>query len=78
MTSIASDTSIAEMSLDEIRKRGLEALARALGPAGMIRFLQQFDNGSGDYTAERHQWLSDDIDEILQQMKSNSAPTKTE
>ena len=24
----------------------------------MVRFLQQFEMGSGDYTAERWQWLS--------------------
>jgi hypothetical protein len=23
----------------------------------MIRFMQQFELGSGDYTQERHQWL---------------------
>ncbi len=39
--------------LDEIRRAGLEALHRELGPVGMVRFLQQFENGSGDYTAER-------------------------
>jgi hypothetical protein len=41
--------------------RALEALARELGPVGMVRFLQQFESGSGDYTAERRQWL-DKID----------------
>lgn len=45
------------MALDEIRRAGLEALARELGTVGMIRFLQQFETGQGDYTAERHQWL---------------------
>jgi len=43
--------------LEEIRRLGLEALARQLGPVGMARFLQQFETGAGDYTAERHQWL---------------------
>ncbi len=41
----------------QIRRRGLQALAKALGPVGMVRFLQQFDSGSGDYTKERPQWL---------------------
>lgn len=45
------------MPLEEIRRLGLEALTRQLGPVGMIRFLQQFETGRGDYTAERHQWL---------------------
>ncbi|MGE0378393.1 MAG: hypothetical protein AB7I48_06675 [Planctomycetaceae bacterium] len=47
------------MTLDEIRCRGIEALARELGPVGMIRFLQQFETGSGDYTRDRDQWLPD-------------------
>lgn len=41
------------MPLEEIRRAGLDALARELGPVGMVRFLQQFETGSGDYTAER-------------------------
>jgi predicted RNase H-like HicB family nuclease len=37
----------------EIRKRGIEALTRALGPVGLVRFLQQFELGSSDYTRDR-------------------------
>lgn len=43
----------ATATLDDIRRVGLDALARALGPVGMTRFLQQFETGRGDYTAER-------------------------
>ena len=45
------------VTLDQIRQTGLEALERELGPVGFIRFLQQFETGAGDYTAERHNWL---------------------
>lgn len=45
------------MTLDGIRKAGLEALARELGTVGMVRFLQQFETGRGDYSEERHRWL---------------------
>lgn len=45
------------LTLEEIRQRGLEALRRELGPAGMVRFLQQFETGSGDYAKERHEWV---------------------
>jgi len=38
---------------------GLEALTRELGPAGMVRFLQQFETGQGDYSIERHLWLGE-------------------
>jgi len=45
------------MTLEQIRSAGLEALARELGPVGMVRFLQQFETGKGDYSKERHKWL---------------------
>lgn len=47
------------MTLNQIQQKGLEALSRELGPVGMIRFLQMFEMGQGDYTKERHQWLGD-------------------
>ncbi len=45
------------MTLEEIRLTGLEALAKALGPVGLVRFLQQFETGSGDYTTQRDKML---------------------
>jgi len=44
-------------TLEALRRAGLEALTRALGPVGMARFLQQFEIGGGNYSIERHQWL---------------------
>ena len=63
------------LTLEEIRQRGLDALVRELGPDGMIRFLQQFETGHGDYSRERHQWLAQlDVqtiaDKIRQQRES--------
>ncbi len=46
-----------DMTLEEIRLKGLEALAEKLGPAGLIKFMHLFDKGSGDYTRDRHKWL---------------------
>lgn len=45
------------MTINEIRLVGMDALLRALGPAGMARFFQQFETGKGDYTREREQLL---------------------
>lgn len=42
------------MKMVEIRKQGYQALRESLGVVGMLRFLQQFDTGYGDYTQERH------------------------
>ena len=53
-----------------IRKIGLEALAKALGPIGMVRFLQQFESGIGNYTKERDQWLKNmDVKSIVAEIR---------
>lgn len=45
------------LTLYEIRTVGFEALMRELGPAGAIRFIQQYESGSGDYTRDRKKRL---------------------
>lgn len=58
------------MSPAGIRKAGLEAVAKKLGPLGMVRFLQQFETGRGDYSKDRDQWLKDmDIQEIISEIR---------
>jgi hypothetical protein len=47
------------MTLEQIRAAGMAALTRELGVVGMLRFMQQFETGAGDYSRERHQWLDD-------------------
>jgi len=58
------------MNTTELRQRGLDALVKELGYVGMVRFLQQFETGRGDYTKERQQSLSEvtleDITEAIQ------------
>lgn len=58
------------MNLREIRKKGIKALSKALGPVGMACFLQQFESGTGDYTEERIEWFkSYDIDSVVEEIK---------
>jgi hypothetical protein len=45
------------LTLNEIRTLGFEALLRELGPAGTIRFIQQYETGHGNYTRDRRKWL---------------------
>lgn len=56
------------MTDDDIRREGLAALRGRLGRTGLIRFLQQFDVGRGDYAAERRGWVDqtslDDIRDV--------------
>ena len=63
----------------QISQMGIEALAKALGPVGMVRFLQQFETGSGDYTRDRDELLKDvTIEDILSQIKQlrHNQPTE--
>lgn len=58
------------MTRDQIRAAGLDALARELGHVGMVRFLQQFETGRGDYAKERHEWLDEeDIEAVLKEIR---------
>lgn len=54
-----------------LRKLGIEALCKSLGPIGMVRFLQQYETGTGDYTRERDLWLKDiNIESIAMELKN--------
>ena len=56
-----------------LRKAGLEALTRELGPLGMALFMRQYDIGYGNYTAERDELLKnitiDDVERSLASMQ---------
>ena len=57
---------------EQIRRQGLEALRRELGVTGMIRFLQQFENGSGDYARDRHAWVdATSLEELERELLAN-------
>jgi hypothetical protein len=58
------------MALSNIRRAGIEALFRELGPVGAVRFLQQYETGSGDYAEDRHQWLENpSVGEIAEKIR---------
>jgi hypothetical protein len=66
------------LTLPEIRRLGFQALLERLGPAGTFRFLQQYDSGRGDYTAERHQWLGElTLDDIVKSIKARRRKGKS-
>ena len=49
----------------ELRERGFRALAEALGWVNAVRFLREYDPGSGNYTEERASLLPDHSLEVL-------------
>ena len=59
------------LSLNEIRRTGIEALTEKLGTVGMIRFLQQNETGYGDYTKERENLLGNpSLEDIYNEIKN--------
>jgi hypothetical protein len=54
----------------ELNQKGFKALVDTLGYVDAVRFLKQFDNGSGDYTQERSQWLDNvSLDEVWKELQ---------
>jgi len=65
-----------KMTLEQIRRMGMKALIERLGPAGMLRFLQQFELGSGDYSKERHTWLGEaDVKTLAREIRRRRKAT---
>ena len=59
----------------ELNRKAFKALIEALGYVDAIRFLKQFDEGSGDHTRERHQWLDSlSLDEIWTEIQQRQTP----
>ncbi len=63
--------------MDEVRQEGLQALQERLGRAHMVRFLQQFETGTGDYARERHDWVDRLSLEDLEREAQNSGSNGT-
>lgn len=61
------------MSEDEIRI-GIEALTKVMGLTGAIRFIREFEQGRGDYTAEREKILGNPtVDEVFHRLEAARA-----
>jgi hypothetical protein len=66
------------MTPQQIRVAGLAALSRELGLVGMIRFMQQFEMGHGDYSRDRHEWLDTfTVDDIAKMVREKRTRYKT-
>ena len=65
------------MTPSQLQVQGIKALARELGVTGMVRFLQQFELGAGDYTRERHKWLKGkSIEKIVAEIRKLKHPSR--
>ena len=57
-------------TLDDVRQEGLDALVQRLGRADMIRFLQQFETGEGDYARQRREWVESTTLEEIESLRN--------
>ncbi|NEQ65396.1 MAG: hypothetical protein F6K21_07845 [Symploca sp. SIO2D2] len=61
----------------ELNQKGFEALVVALGYVDAVRFIKQFDSGTGNYTKDRHQWLDTlSLEDIWAELKEQQLPTE--
>ncbi len=57
----------------ELNPKAKAILIRELGPVDYPQFIQQYEEGSGNYTADRHQWLGEERAAILHRETSQLA-----
>lgn len=58
--------------LERIRREGLKALKEKLGIEGMIKFIQMYSDGEGNYTEEKNEILKDTtIEDFEKFLKEN-------
>jgi len=53
----------------DVRNAGTKILVDALGPVGYARFIQQFQNGYGDYTKEKYEQSEPSFEELDAELK---------
>jgi len=64
-------------TISEIRKEGIHALTKTLGPVDMARFIQSYETGTGDYTKERQEWLPDNLADVKAGLLERQKKRKT-
>jgi hypothetical protein len=57
----------------ELNQKAKAILIRELGPVDYARFIQQYEEGTGNYTRDRHQWLGEENAETLHEQATQLA-----
>lgn len=64
--------------LEEVTQHAIQVLSREIGVSDTVRFLNQFINGSGDYTRDREALFQDlTLDDILAEIRRDRALSKS-
>ena len=59
-------------SPSDVRAAGMQVLAESLGAVGFTRFIQQFENGSGDYTKEKYESTTPTFEQLDDMLRAYS------
>jgi hypothetical protein len=57
----------------ELNQKAKAILIRELGPVDYARFFQQYEEGLGNYTEDRHQWLGEQSARTLHEQATQLA-----
>jgi hypothetical protein len=61
-----------QLTLEEVKIKGLNILYKNLGSVDFIRFLQQYENGYGDFTQERDKFQNSyTVTNLIEEIKKN-------
>ncbi len=58
-----------------LNQKAKAILIRELGPVGYVRFIQQYEEGAGNYTEDPHPWLAEESAASIHEQASQLAAT---
>lgn len=61
-------------TINQIRDEGFAALIKALGPKDAIRYVNSFDQGTGNYTEEKYQNPDEDFYSVVERIRNRNEP----
>ncbi|MGV8110292.1 hypothetical protein [Methanospirillum purgamenti] len=61
-------------TINQIRDEGLAALIKALGPGNAIRYINSFEQGTGNYSEEKYQNMDEEFDAVVARIKNRTEP----
>lgn len=62
----------------EIQQTAFDVLQKKLGISNLIRFMQQYDKGYGDYTVDRDDWQKKyTVDSLFAEIETKKAKQNT-
>ena len=59
-------------TINQIRDEGLAALIKALGPGDAIRYINSFEQGTGNYSEEKYQNMDEEFDAVVARIKNRT------